>query len=262
MYRYEEQPRTNLECNPYPNNELTLVCEVVGPNQFSTIVWIWEPLINPQQTQRLLPSSKYEFQDQASADAGNPQFHLRSQLRVLQLTDSDAGRYFCQAALSDGTLLTPSDKLLLSVQSVYTSAGLDVSPCSNQLTTTNISCSCLRATGDSVTVTMDNRAHAVTTTTLNPQPSPTARIHQPPPSTRIHQPSNQIVATSLPTVQTYIDMELPAANGFLWLRYIVAPSLAGALCVTLVGLFIVFAVMFMIRKKTKTLNERTITTAN
>ena len=114
-YTYEEQPLTNLECNPYPNNRLILSCAVRGPNLVS-IDWFWEPL-NTRQPQRL-PSTqnKYSLVTQFSVSQS------RSQLRVQQLNDNDAGWYYCQGNLSNGTLLILSNRLFLAVQSEYTGA--------------------------------------------------------------------------------------------------------------------------------------------
>ena len=146
VYRYEEQPPTNLECNPYLNDMLVLVCNVEGPTQlaFTPFRWYWVPL-NTQQIRRLNESrDKYRITQQAITPTSSR--GLRSQLGVLQLNDSDAGRYFCRAGLSNGTLLTPSNELILNVQSTYTNIS---SMCLvQQLTNTTTSCASI----ESVTV--------------------------------------------------------------------------------------------------------------
>jgi len=232
---YEEQPLTNLECNPYLNNELRLVCRIEGPTQLAFIRWYWVPL-NTQQLQRLNQSSgKYGIMFQARQVSATGSQVLRSQLRVFQLNDSDAGKYFCQAGLDNGTLLTPSNELILNVQSTYTVSAA----CSDSQFTT--SCASI-VTDDSAAMqpTTGNTQHTdVTTVPLNTQPSPTKHVHQ---------PSTRFVTTPLPNIPTYSNMELPA-NDSLWI-YIVVP-LTGVLCVIIVSLLIIFmAVMIHMRKKT------------
>ena len=90
------------------------------------IVWYWEPL-NSQQSQRLSSTSKYDFRERSVSVTLSFRVH-RSLLHVRNLNDGDAGWYFCQAELSNGTLLTPSNRLFLAVQSEYTSA-LNASTC-------------------------------------------------------------------------------------------------------------------------------------
>ena len=105
-----------------------------------SIVWYWEPT-NTRQPQRLSQtSSKYNLIDTRARFHGmNSRIH-GSQLRVQQLNDSDAGLYYCQGNLPNGTLLTPSNMLHLTMQSVYTDV-LNVSKCPDMAqTTTNSSC--------------------------------------------------------------------------------------------------------------------------
>jgi len=82
------------------------------------VVWYWEPSYN-LQPQRLSRTSKYEFiTDRYNMIGTNYRTH-GSQMRVKQLNDSDAGLYYCQGDLSNGTLLTPSNRLVLAIQPVY-----------------------------------------------------------------------------------------------------------------------------------------------
>ena len=161
-YTYQEQPLTNLECNPYPNNKLILNCGVRGPAQVAvSIVWYWEPL-NNQQPQRLsVTSSKYNLITRPPSLTFNSRA-LLSQLRVQQLNDSDAGLYFCQTELSNGTQLTPSNRLFLAVQSVYASDVFNVSTCPDRAQTTREpSCA-------SIAIDSSTTASIVSTTTPDP----------------------------------------------------------------------------------------------
>ena len=139
-YTYEEQPLTNLECNPYPNNRLILSCAVRGPNLVS-IDWFWEPL-NTRQPQRL-PSTQNKY----SLVTRFIMSQSRSQLRVQQLNDNDAGWYYCQVELSNGTLLTPSNRLFLAIQSEYV---VNASTCPDRAQTTRVR-SCANISIDSST---------------------------------------------------------------------------------------------------------------
>ena len=239
VYRYEEQPRTNLECNPYPNNDLRLVCEVVGPNQVTfSIVWNWEPSVNPGQTESLpsnsLPSDKYDVQNQAHVR--NSQFHRRSQLRVLQLTDSDAGRYFCQAELGNDTQPTPSNKLLLNMQSVYT----NLPRCSSSTAQSIMSTSCASiVTNDTVTVqpTSGSTGNTETTdsATTDANTSPTG-----PPS--VPTPDDTPVPT--PTVITMVP---EPESGTLQVALYIVVAVIVIFCVIIVTLAITIVILY--RKK-------------
>ena len=99
---------------------LILGCEIRGPSQ-ATITWFWEPL-NTRQLQRLSDARKYGFQLRIVVNRNS--WLERRQIQVRRLEDSDAGWYFCQAELSNGTLLTPSNRLFLAVQSVYRRASV------------------------------------------------------------------------------------------------------------------------------------------
>ena len=158
-YTYQEQPLTNLECNPYPNNRLSLSCEVRGPAQVAfSIVWYWEPL-NNQQSQRL-SASKYGFTLSSSIDTSSRVY--RSQLRVQQLNDNDAGWYYCQGNLSNGTLLIPSNRSFLAIESEYTSDVVNASTCPDRAQTTRVrSCA-------SIAIDTSTTASTVSTTPQNP----------------------------------------------------------------------------------------------
>ena len=166
-YTYQEQPLTNLECNPYPNNRLILSCAVRGPAQVAfSIVWYWQPL-NNQHPQRLSETSKYGFRTSSSIGGSSQAFS--SQLRVQQLNDNDAGWYYCQGNLSNGTLLTPSNRLFLAMESEYTSDVVNASTCPDRAQTTRVR-SCANIAIDSSTT-----ASTVSTSSS----SPTAGNHHP-----------------------------------------------------------------------------------
>ena len=132
---YVEQPLTSLECNPYPNNRLILNCDVQGPVQMAFgVVWYWEP-INSPHPQRLSSTSKYDLTIRPGNVGTDSRTH-GSQMRVQQLNDSDAGLYYCRGNLSNGTLLTPSNKLLLAKWSVYSNDLVDASDCPAEAQTT------------------------------------------------------------------------------------------------------------------------------
>ena len=148
-YTYQAQPLKTLECNPYQERELRLYCEIRGPDKLAfNILWYWKQR-NNQPPQRLSgpennPSTKYNLRSRFSS-ASNFQVH-GSQLRIQQLNDRDAGLYYCQGNLSNGTLLAPSNMLNLTIHSEYTSAP----NCSDDEVHTTRKASC--ATDDSATV--------------------------------------------------------------------------------------------------------------
>ena len=176
-YTYQEQPPTNLSCNPYLNKELRLKCAVRGPAQLAfSIVWYWEPMnINNRQPQHLSHTSKYDFRPNSVVDS-NSRTH-KSLLRVLHLNDNDTGWYFCRGNLPNGTLLTPSNKFLLDMKSAYTNDSLRNSTCPDQAQTTRVP-SCANITNGTSTVGTTAPA-LVTGGTDPPSSSPTANTHRP-----------------------------------------------------------------------------------
>ena len=120
-YTYEEQPLTNLSCNPYQKNELRLNCEVQGPMEMGFSILWYRELSNGSQPQSL----------QGSRDdwiSGGFRFQ-RNRLHVQEL---NAGQYYCQVNLSNGTLLTPSNKLLLDMKSAYSTDPVRNSTCQRE----------------------------------------------------------------------------------------------------------------------------------
>ena len=152
-YTYWEQPLTSLECNPYPNNQLILNCEVRGPPlmAFDVVVWYWEPINNPQP-QILSSTSKYIIITNRPGNVGTNYRSRNSQMRVKQLNDSNAGWYYCRGNLSNGTLLTPSNKLLLANRSVYSSDDFNPSTCPDRAQTTREPSCASITTDDSLTI--------------------------------------------------------------------------------------------------------------
>ena len=192
-YAYHEQPPSTLECNPYPNMRLILGCAIQGPSQ-ATITWFWEPL-NTRQPQRLSDARKYGFQLRIVVNRNS--WLERRQLQVRRLTDSDAGWYFCQAELSNGTLLTPSNRLFLAIQSLYRHASI----CQDEAQSSTVP-SCARIVNDDSTT-----ASTVGTTPSNPATDSNRGSIDPPsglPTDGTHRPSLLTDSpSSLPTVNTH-----------------------------------------------------------
>jgi len=241
VYRYEEQPQTNLECNPYLNNELRLACRVEGPTSltFTFIRWFWEPL-NTQQLQRLNQSTgKYEITQQPRTTTSFRE--MRSRLGVLQLNDSDAGRYFCQAGLSNGTLLTPSNELILNVQSTYTV----LAACSDeQLTTESTSCASI-VTDDTVTEqpTTGNTGNTEFETTNSPTTEASNGPTDPP---SVPSPNNTPGDTPIPTPTITLMVPEPESGTLQVALYIVVAVIV-IFCAIIVTLAITIVILY--RKK-------------
>ena len=172
---------------------LILGCEIRGPSQ-ATITWFWEPL-NTRQPQRLSDARKYGFQLRIVVNRNS--WLERRQLQVRRLTDSDAGWYFCQAELSNGTLLTPSNRLFLAVQSLYRRASI----CQDEAQASTVP-SCARIVNDDSTT-----ASTVGTTPSNPATDSNRGSIDPPsglPTDGTHRPSLLTDSpSSLPTVNTH-----------------------------------------------------------
>ena len=126
-----------MECDPYLNNRLLILnCVVRGPPQKAFgVVWYYEPSYN-LQPRRLSHSSKYEFITNRNNIVRDDYRTHGILMRVKQLNDSDAGLYYCRGNLSNGTLLTPSNKLLLANRSVYSNDLVDASDCPAEAQTT------------------------------------------------------------------------------------------------------------------------------
>ena len=231
---YEEQPPTNLECNPYLNNELRLVCRIEGPTQLAIIRWYWVPL-NTQQLQRLNQSSgKYEITQQSRTTTSFRD--LRSRLDIRQLSDSDAGRYFCQAELGNGTLLTPSDELILNVQSAYTV----LTACSgNQFTT-----SCASIVTDDIVTEQPTTGNTGNTETTN---SATTDVNTGPTDPlSVPSPDNTPNDTPVPTPTVIPMAHEPESNTLQVALYIVVAVIV-IFCAIIVTLAITIVILY--RKK-------------
>ena len=246
-YTYQEQPLTNLECNPYPNNRLILNCEVQGPAQLSfSIVWYWNPL-NNQQPQRLSDTrSKYNLITRHPSSASGFRVHS-SQLRVQQLNDNDAGLYFCQGNLSNGTLLTPSNRLFLVIQSVY----FNDSTCPDMAQTTRAS-SCAN-------ISIDSSTTASTVSTTPPDPITdgnrgTANPSSSSPTDGNYHPSllATITLAPTPTVTTVPD---PESDQMQVVLYSMAAMIV-VFCATIVTLGF-FLVILVCRKRCHVKSKKT-----
>ena len=227
MYTYERQPLTSLECNPY-QNDLVLACTVTvrGSTQMAiSILWYWEPL-NASQPQSLSSS-----QNTNTGGGGNFQT-WSSRLRVKDLNDSDAGQYYCQAKLANGTLLTPSNKLHLAIRSEYTNA----SKCLSMAHTTEVySCASI-ATDDSVTgsTTSPDLATGSNGGSTDPPSSP--------PTANTNRPSLPTTVNLAPT-PTVIPVTIPESNMLQVALYTVI-SVIVVFCAVIVTLAVTIVILY------------------
>ena len=245
-YTYEEQPLTHLECNPYPNSELILSCEVQGPAQLSfNIVWYWDPL-NNQQSQRL-SASKYGFSASSSINASSRAFS--SQLRVQQLNDNDAGWYYCQGNLSNGTLLTPSNRLFLAIESEYV---VNASTCQDRAQTTRAS-SCAN-------IFIDSSTTASTVSTTPPDPITDGNNGSADPSSSSptdgnHHPSVLATIITLAPTPTVTSVPDPESDNLQVALYSMAAIIV-VFCATTVTLGF-FLVILVCRKRCHVKSKKT-----
>ena len=245
-YTYQEQPLTNLECNPYPNNRLSLSCEVRGPAQVAfSIVWYWEPL-NNQQSQRL-SASKYGFTLSSSIDTSSQVY--RSQLRVQQLNDNDAGWYYCQGNLSNGTLLIPSNRSFLAIESEYTSDIVNASTCPDRAQTTREP-SCAGIAIDSSTT-----ASTVSTTPQNPINRGSADPSLSSPTDSNHHPSVLATIITLAPTPTVTSVPDPESDNLQVVLYSMAAIIV-VFCATTVTLGI-SVVILLCRKRCHVKSKKT-----
>ena len=236
-YTYQQQPPKTLECNPYPNRRLILNCEIKGPNQWSFSILWYRKSRNNQQPQRLSgprdSSSKYSLQSDPPTTTTNFRAH-RSQLRVQRLNDSDAGWYFCQGNLSNATLLTPSNMLLLDLQSEY----IDASNCSDSseaYTTRESSCA---------TIATDNPA-TVGTTPPNVATGDSRGGTDPPSSS----PTGDSYHPSLPTTLAPTPTATPTAtptpeSGMLQVALYAVISVIVVFCAVIVTLAVTIVILY------------------
>ena len=95
----------NLTCNPYIINELRTACTVHAPSFDFTIHWFWE-------SSRDVVTEVDRSQVRSSS--------TRSQLFLrLKNLANHTGLYWCQARLSNGTVLEGSNRLILLEESAY-----------------------------------------------------------------------------------------------------------------------------------------------
>ena len=234
-YTYVEQPPRTLQCNPYPNNELILNCDVQGPLQMAfDILWYWKPLNNQPPQELSHTGSKYELQQRGSSSTVNSRTHGR-QLRVRQLNDSDTGWYFCQGNLSNATLLTPSNKLLLDMKSAYTTDPVHYSTCPDRAQSMRVP-SCANITNDSSTVG---------TTTPNPVTGSNGGSTDTPsssPTDDANHPSLPTTVTLAPT-PTVIPVTTPESNMLQVALYAVI-SVIVVFCAVIVTLAVTIVILY------------------
>ena len=230
-YKYVEQPLMNLECDPYPNEELILNCYIQGPfQQAFGIVWYWKPRNNPSP-QKLSPtSSKYDIKLRNRLSTANFRTH-GSLLRVQQLNDSDAGLYYCRGNLSNGTLLSPSNKLFLANQSVYTHDLVNGSTCSDAQTTTVASC----GSGDSATVS------TTTPTLATASNGGTDPLSSSPPDNTY--PSSLPTTVTLAPTSTVTPVSTPESNMLQVALYAVI-SVIVVFCAVIVTLAVTIVILY------------------
>ena len=241
-YTCQEQPPTHLECNPYPNNRLILSCVVRGPNLVS-IDWFWEPL-NTRQPQRL-PSTqnKYSLVTQFSASQS------RSQLRVQQLNDNDAGWYYCQGNLSNGTLLIPSNRSFLAIESEYTSDVVNASTCPDRAQTTRVrSCA-------SIAIDTSTTASTVSTTPQNPINRGSTDPSSSSPTDSNHHPSVLATIITLAPTPTVTSVPDPESDNLQVVLYSMAAIIL-VFCATTVTLGIL-VVILVCRKRCHVKSKKT-----
>lgn len=262
-YTYHEQPPSTLECNPYPNMRLILGCEIRGPSQ-TTITWFWEPL-NTRQPQRLSVARKYSFQNRIVVNRNS--WLVRHQLQVRRLDDSDAGWYFCQAELSNGTLLTPSSRLFLDIQSLYRSASI----CQDEVQANTVP-SCARiVTDDPTTASTVGSTPPNTATDSNrgsidpPSTLPTDDTHRPslltdPPSTLptdgTRRPSlltTTVTLTPMPTMTSVPDPE----SSMLQVALYSISAVVVVFCATIVTLGLSIVILLCRKKHSHTDSKKT-----
>ena len=242
---------------------LILGCEIRGPSQ-TTITWFWEPL-NTRQPQRLSVARKYSFQNRIVVNRNS--WLVRHQLQVRRLDDSDAGWYFCQAELSNGTLLTPSSRLFLDIQSLYRSASI----CQDEVQANTVP-SCARiVTDDPTTASTVGSTPPNTATDSNrgsidpPSTLPTDDTHRPslltdPPSTLptdgTRRPSlltTTVTLTPMPTMTSVPDPE----SSMLQVALYSISAVVVVFCATIVTLGLSIVILLCRKKHSHTDSKKT-----
>ena len=153
-------------------------------------------------------------------------------MQVQQLNDSDAGWYFCRGHLSNGTLLTPSNKLLLATQSVYTISPVRNFTCPDVAQTTTVY-SCANITNDSSTVS-----------TTPPNQATDTNVGTEPPSSSLpdntYSPSLPTTATLLPTPTATPTPE----SGMLQVALYAVISVIVVFCAVIVTLAVTIVILY------------------
>lgn len=117
-YTYTSQPPSFLPCNPYLNRELKLDCAVTGPDVVK-VRWYYNTEFNigsilHEGTIYLANSSKH-LQMNHSISGG-----VGLTLTISNLTDNDAGSYWCQPFAADGSFyLSASSSLSIRKEEFY-----------------------------------------------------------------------------------------------------------------------------------------------
>lgn len=116
-YRYNEQPMTSLQCNPYALGSLIMTCEVLRGRSEEEIDIEWVFRAEDSQFSRLLSSTSNKF------TINQNEFSLtiqRGQIRVDFLDDNDAGWYACQIRFPrNGTFASSSQALQLDRRDAF-----------------------------------------------------------------------------------------------------------------------------------------------
>ena len=166
-----EQPPSRLHCNPY--NRLTTVCRVEGPPQKFSIMWLRDGTgefegggMEVRRSSRHI--RVHQTNSNYTTEVGQVEFvRVASRLSISPVREEDAGQYWCQVLLANGTLLTErSNTLTLSTEEAYNS----FAPCKNVNSITQRDCA---------TPNGPNTPTSILTTTAVESQSPTTHTsHQ------------------------------------------------------------------------------------
>ena len=113
----------DLQCSPYTAGRLRLACEVSfsSREQRVDLQWVIQSAEGAQPVRVVHQSafsSKYTVTPNAFSSL------VRSEISVASFQSTDAGSYFSQIRLENGTLAMPSQRLDVFVEDVYDSLGL------------------------------------------------------------------------------------------------------------------------------------------
>ena len=129
-YRYTVQPASIFTCNPYPlpSKATTLTCSVDYFTDVPTIRVEWYGSLNiNKNTPMILPGVSQRDKYRLSAISGTSFDPINSRnvinfstdLTIMNLTDADAGQYWCQIFLTNSSQLESSEALSLGPEAVY-----------------------------------------------------------------------------------------------------------------------------------------------